>query len=144
MFTHSIKIAAATAALLFTVGAASAAELPKSGMVNREGTVERIVNNNTFILRDKLTNKTVDVHTAANNQVAVGDHVLVKGKAESEMLGMGHQIVNASITMQTSGASPSAGGMGGPYAPLEDNSTNTNTDARIDNKTTGRSSDSNY
>jgi hypothetical protein len=129
---HYIKSAAVAVAIALQAGAALAADadLPKSGMVTREGTVERVVDKDTFILRDKLTNKTVDVHTTGNNQVAVGDRVLVKGKAESEMLGMGHQIVSAAVSLQSSGAKPSAGGTGGPYSPIDNDTasgTNNNT-----------------
>lgn len=107
---------AIAAALMLQAGFAFAegdktSELPKEGNVTRIGTVQRIVDENTFILLDQQTGQTVDVHTVNNLSLKEGTRVRVKGTADSDVLGMGHEIVNATV------ASVNAG-VGGPLEPI--------------------------
>lgn len=92
--------------------------LPSSGNVMLMGTVQRIADRDTFILRDDAGN-TIDVHTNAALQVRNGERVQVNGTVQSEALGIGREVVNARV-------SPIAGdrvtgGVGGPYEPLDEN-----------------------
>lgn len=111
-------LCALTSALALQAGMAMAAnDMPIKGKVSRVGTVESIVDGDTFILKDRLTDKNVDVHTTSTENLELGERVSVEGTARAEMIGMGHQIVNASVMpLNTSGA------MGGPYEEPQDES----------------------
>ncbi len=142
---YSLKTLTALAgALALQAGAAMAAgdttnttrtEIPKSGQVSLNGTVERVVDQDTFILRDQATGKTVDVHTNASLTIKAGDRVQVNGTAESEALGIGHEIVNASVTTQTGER------VGGPYEPMDNDARMEN---NMDTNTTTPTNNTNY
>lgn len=71
--------------------------LPDDGMVSIKGTVSKVSDSDTIILKD-VKGDTIDVHTKGKVSVNVGDTVTVSGEMEDEALGMGEQIVNATIT----------------------------------------------
>jgi len=63
------------------------------------------------------------VHTTSAVAVRVGQDVRVNGLAQSEFMGMGHEIINASVSPlfdSTSGTTTTPNtGMGGPYEPID-------------------------
>ena len=99
MYSDRKIIYTSLAILAMGSSAAVAASLPRSGQVVRDGTVERIVDTNTFILRDNETRDTVDVHASRELELDAGDRVQVNGMMESEMLGIGREIVGATVTL---------------------------------------------
>ncbi|MCH2546385.1 MAG: hypothetical protein MK052_02080 [Alphaproteobacteria bacterium] len=104
----TMTITALTAALLISTSAyaanvevsteATIDSLPEKGAVSLMGTVDRVVDNDTFILRD-TSGDTIDVHTSANYEANVGDMVSVKGDKTAEIAGMGEEIKNASVSV---------------------------------------------
>ena len=103
---RSLTLGAFTATLLITTAALSAdtnvktsavAKLEPGQTVTISGTVDRLSDEDTFILRDS-TGKNVDVHTAGKLTVKQGDKVMVAGKVEDEVAGMGEQIKATSVT----------------------------------------------
>ena len=71
--------------------------LPDSGQVELKGTVASVDKaENKLVLRDS-TGDTIDVHSASNISVREGDTVRVQGDVQSEMAGMGEEIVNAKV-----------------------------------------------
>jgi uncharacterized protein YdeI (BOF family) len=105
---HTLTFTAVTAAMLVSTAAyadnmkvsseASIQSLPDKGAVNLSGTVDRVVDGDTFVLRDNAGD-TIDVHTASNVTVHKGDVVSVKGEKTAEMAGMGEEIENASVSV---------------------------------------------
>jgi uncharacterized protein YdeI (BOF family) len=105
---HTITASALSAALLISTAAyadntthssqATIDTLPIAGTVSLSGVVERVVDGDTFILRDNA-DETIDVHTATNVSVNVGDHVSVRGEKTDEIAGMGEEITQASVTL---------------------------------------------
>lgn len=98
-----ITIPALTASLListaaFAEGTAKSAidALPEGGVVTLSGTVERVSDEDTFILRDNA-GKTIDVHTARVTPVNVGDQVTIKGEKTAELAGIGEEIRAATL-----------------------------------------------
>lgn len=72
-------------------------ELSDEGNVTLSGTVEGVdEDDNSFQLRDE-TGETIDVRTASNVTAREGEQVLVEGVIEDEALGIGEQIVSASV-----------------------------------------------
>lgn len=78
--------------------AASIQGLPDKGAVSLSGTVDRVVDGDTFVLRDNAGD-TIDVHTASNVTVKKGDNVSVKGEKAAEVAGIGEEIENASVSV---------------------------------------------
>src|SRR5687767_6206700 len=72
-------------------------EIPKSGSVNRLGTVSRVIDDKSFVLRDQMSDNAVDVHTDQAHNLKQGQRVRVTGTAQSEALGIGHEIVKAAV-----------------------------------------------
>lgn len=113
---HTMTLTALSAALLVSTAAyaanttvsskATIGTLPEKGAVSLSGTVDRVVDGDTFILRDSA-DKTIDVHTASNVTVKKGDHVSVKGEKTAELAGMGEEINKATVTVGTHMASNS-------------------------------------
>lgn len=105
---HTMTVTALTAALLVSTAAyadnmqtssdASINSLPDKGAVSLTGTVDRIVDGDTFILRDS-SGDTIDVHAATELNVEKGDMVSVKGEKTAEMAGIGEEINNATISV---------------------------------------------
>lgn len=93
-FTLSLMIS--TAAFAETTQKSAIDALPKEGAVSLSGTVDKIVDKDTFILRD-ASGKTIDVHTAANLNLQPGAYVSVKGEKTSEIAGMGEEIKAATV-----------------------------------------------
>lgn len=99
-----LTITALTASLLVSTAAIAADAnvkssidaLPAKGSVSVSGTVDRIVDNDTFILRD-AANQTIDVHSASALTVKQGQNVTVKGEKTDEIAGMGEEIKATSI-----------------------------------------------
>lgn len=76
----------------------SVQSLPKDGPVSIIGTVESNADNTQkFTLVDDQ-GKTIDVNTNANISFEKGERVKVDGMAESEFLGMGHEINQANAS----------------------------------------------
>lgn len=72
-------------------------KLPEEGNVTLSGTVADTDNeDNSFTLEDS-TGETIDVHTEQRVTLNEGDRVRVSGVMEDEALGMGEQIVSASV-----------------------------------------------
>lgn len=100
-----LTITALTASLLVSTAAIAADTsvkssidaLPAKGSVSISGTVDRVVDNDTFILRD-AAGETIDVHSASALTVKEGQQVSVKGEKTAEVAGMGEEIKAASIT----------------------------------------------
>lgn len=100
-----LTITALTASLLVSTAAIAADAnvkssidaLPAKGSVSVSGTVDRIVDNDTFILRD-AAGQTIDVHSASALTIKEGQQVSVKGEKTAEIAGMGEEIKAASIT----------------------------------------------
>lgn len=105
---HTLTATALTAALLVSTAAyagdmkvtsdATIKALPEKGAISLSGTVDRVVDGDTFILRDSAGD-TIDVHTAANVNVQKGDAVSVKGDKTAELAGIGKEINNATLTV---------------------------------------------
>lgn len=103
-----MTLTAITAALLVSTSAfamdmkasseASIDSLPDKGAVSLSGTVDKVIDGDTFILRDS-EGETIDVHTASNVNVNKGDVISVKGDKTAEVAGIGEEINNASITL---------------------------------------------
>lgn len=98
-----ITIPALTASLListaaFAEGTAKSAidALPERGVVTLSGTVERVSDEDTFILRDNA-GKTIDVHTARVTPLNTGDQVTIKGEKTAEIAGIGEEIRSATV-----------------------------------------------
>lgn len=100
-----LTITALTASLLISTAAFAANDtvksaidaLPAKGAVSISGTVDRVVDEDTFILRD-ASGKTIDVNGAAAHNVKVGQSVSVKGQKTAEVAGMGEEINAATVT----------------------------------------------
>jgi uncharacterized protein YdeI (BOF family) len=88
--------------------------LPPSGNVTLMGTVDRIADRDTFILKDE-NGYTIDVHTDNALQIRTGDRVQVLGMVQSEALGVGREVVHARI----SAIANDNRAMGGPYEPID-------------------------
>ncbi len=71
--------------------------LPKSGSVQISGMVKDIKNDKKFILEDSA-GKTIDVNSNANLQVKEGEKITVNGTLNSEILGLGKEINNATVS----------------------------------------------
>ncbi len=98
------------------LAAGSISNLPSSGAVSLTGTVDRIADRDTLILRDAGGN-TIDVHTNGAVTATIGQKVQVNGQLQSEMLGYGREIINARVM-------PIANdnrAVGGPFEPLNEN-----------------------
>lgn len=71
--------------------------LPDEGKVTLSGIVaDTDPDDNSFVLQDN-TGETIDVHTMQNVTLNEGDRVRVSGMMEDEVLGLGEQIVSASV-----------------------------------------------
>lgn len=122
---HTMTITALTAALLISTAAhaetsasASVESLPDKGMVSLSGTVDRVVDGDTFVLRD-AAGDTIDVHSNAQLTLKKGDSVSVKGEKTAEIAGMGAEIEKANVTIggnRSASASNRAGGTAAPTA----------------------------
>lgn len=105
---HTMTVTALTAALLVSTAAyadnmkvsseASIKSLPSKGVVSLTGTVDRVVDGDTIILRD-AAGDTIDVHTASNVTVEKGDMVSIKGDKTAELAGVGEEINNATLSV---------------------------------------------
>lgn len=106
---HTISLTALTATLLFSTAAFAADTsastsikgLPDKGSVSLTGTVDRVVDGDTFILRD-AAGDTIDVHSTSQLTVKKGDPVSVQGMKTPELAGMGREIEGASVTLSSS------------------------------------------
>lgn len=109
---HTMTVTALTAALLVSTAAyaetasvkatASLDSLPDKGVVSVDGVVDRVVDGDTFVLRDSAGD-TVDVHTKADLALTVGDSVSVKGEKASDLAGLGEEIENATVSVTSKG-----------------------------------------
>lgn len=107
---RTMTVTALTAALLVSTAAyaetasvsadASIEALPKSGAVSLTGTVDRVVDADTFILRD-AAGKTIDVHTKNELSLNKGDMVSIKGDKKAELAGMGKEIEGATVDVKS-------------------------------------------
>lgn len=113
----SITVTALTAALLVSTAAyanetsvsaeATIESLPARGTVSLNGTVDRIVDEDTFVLRDS-TGETIDIHTSGAFALNEGDSVSVRGEKTSKIVGIGREIKDATVSVRTdSGAGAS-------------------------------------
>jgi uncharacterized protein YdeI (BOF family) len=71
--------------------------LPDQGDITISGTVERVIDQNKMIISDR-TGDTIDVNTNQPIDIKMGETVTVKGNLDSEIAGIGKQIVDATIT----------------------------------------------
>lgn len=84
--------------------------LPQEGNVSISGIVSSVEREDrSFTLRDS-SGQTIDVHTRDRIRVAKGDSVRVRGVMKDEALGMGEQIVQATVTRNDRGAGDDARG----------------------------------
>lgn len=82
--------------------------LPQEGNVSISGIVSSVEREDrSFTLRDN-SGQTIDVHTRDRIRVAKGDSVRVRGVMKDEALGMGEQIVQATVTRNDRGAGDNA------------------------------------
>lgn len=106
----TMTVTALTAALLVSTAAyaetasvsadASIEALPKSGAVSLTGTVDRVVDADTFILRD-ASGETIDVHTKGELSLNKGDMVSISGNKKAELAGIGKEIEGATVDVKS-------------------------------------------
>lgn len=98
----------ASTAVATGVGSYSSIErLPDEGKVTLSGTVSEVDDKDSFILKDSA-GKTIDVHTAKEVALDIGDKVTVSGEMQDEALGMGQEIASATISVESHMKAPSS------------------------------------
>jgi uncharacterized protein YdeI (BOF family) len=111
-YTMRFTITALTASLMVSTAAfaandsmkSAATAAPEAGAVTLSGTVDKLVDKDTFVLRDASGNR-IDVNTASPLAVKEGDVVSVKGQKSPETMGMGVEISDAFVVAGAASAS---------------------------------------
>lgn len=83
--------------------------LPQGGEVKISGVVDKVVDADTFVLRDEAGD-TIDIHVSSNLEAKAGDQVSVQGVLADEMAGVGKEITANDVDIITSADQQSSSG----------------------------------